>query len=117
MARYQSHSTLLTMPRLNVTLPCLERPGSFHVCVLRPPSAYSWISTSDCSPVQSLKPPGGKSSKATVKRKAGTGSRRTPVLDILRPLFLDLDAAARDADAHDDEFPGIGRPDSHLAGH
>src|SRR5262245_49859621 len=116
MARYQSHSTLLTMPRLNVTLPCFERPGSFQVWVLRPPSAYSCTSTSDCRPVQSLKPPGGKSSNVTVKRNAGTGSKRLPVLGILCSLFLDVDPAARDADAHDHELRRVRRLDAHLAG-
>src|SRR5262245_48579210 len=104
IASYQSHSTLLTMPRLSVTLLCLARPGRRQVWVSSPPSAYSCTSVSDCRPVQSEKPPGGRSSKVTVKRNAGAGSRRAPVLDILCPLFLDLDAAPGHADAHDDEL-------------
>src|SRR5262249_12217762 len=116
IARYQSHSTRLTMPRLNVTLPCLDRPGSFQVCVLRPPSAYSCTSISDCRPVQSLKPTGGRSSTATVKRNAVTGSWRAPGLAILRSLLFDLDAAAGDADAHHDELRGPRRLQAELAG-
>src|SRR5512144_2378942 len=113
----QSHNTLLTMPRLKVTFACLVRPGSRHVCVLSPPSAYSCTSVSICSPEQSLKPPGGRSSKVTVKRNAGTGSRRRPVSDILRPLLVHLDAASRDADANDDELGGERRLEPDDARH
>ena len=85
MSRYQSHSTWSTMPRLSVMLPCLVRPGNFQVWLLRPPSAYSCTSVSICRPLQSLKPPGGRSSN--VDREAEARERVVTFAGLSHPAL------------------------------
>src|SRR5712691_894499 len=75
----------------------------------------SKTSVSICRPPQSLKPPGGRSSKVMVKRNVKNGSFLLPVLGIAFSLLADLDAVSGYADGDHNELSGIRWLDAKFA--